>query len=77
MDRVSDPNINVSQENKREIKERRGRKMATQLQPTPILYGKNAEAVLKQIEKKPTEEERKKLEEERAVYAKIKKRGLR
>jgi hypothetical protein len=29
-----------------------GRKMATQLQPTPILYGKDADAVLEQIKKK-------------------------
>lgn len=50
--------------------------MATQLQPTPTLYGKDAIAVIEQIKKKPTEEQRKALEERRAFFAKIKKRGL-
>lgn len=54
-----------------------GRKMATQLQPTPTLYGKDAEAVLEQIRKKPTKEQKKRSEERKAFFAAIKKKGLR
>lgn len=53
------------------------RKMATQLQPTPTLYGKDAEAVLEQIRKKPTKEQKKRSEERKAFFAAIKKKGLR
>ena len=56
---------------------RGGRKMATQLQPTPTLYGKDAEAVLEQIRKKPTKEQKRKVEERKAFFAAIKKKGLR
>lgn len=54
-----------------------GLKMATQLQPTPTLYGKDAIAVIEQIKKKPTEEQKEAIEKRRAFYAKVKKRGLR
>lgn len=54
-----------------------GRRMATQLQPTPTLYGKDAQAVLEQISKKPTEEQKKVAEQRRAFFAKIRKKGLR
>lgn len=58
-------------------KDKGGRKMATQIQPTPILYGKDAEAVLEQIRKKPTKEQKRKAEERKAFFATIKKKGLR
>jgi len=58
-------------------KDKGGRKMATQLQPTPTLYGKDAEAVLEQISKKPTKEQKRKAEERKAFFAAIKKKGLR
>lgn len=48
----------------------------TQLQPTPTLYGKDAIAVMEQIKKKPTEEQKEAIEKRRALYARIKKRGL-
>jgi len=51
--------------------------LTTQLQPTPTLYGKDAEEVLKQIYRKPTKEERDRAEKRRAMFSKIKKRGLR
>jgi hypothetical protein len=38
-------------------RKRRGIKMATQLAETPTLYGKDAEAVLKQIESKPNKQQ--------------------
>ena len=53
-----------------------GRKMATQLQPTPVLFGKDADDVLKQIEKKPTPEQIRKAEERNAYFKNIKKKGL-
>ena len=57
-------------------KRKEGRKMATQLQPTPVLYGKDADAVLKQIEKKPTPEQIRKAEERNIYFKSIKKKGL-
>ncbi|MCL6477056.1 MAG: hypothetical protein K6T65_01445 [Peptococcaceae bacterium] len=53
-----------------------GLKMATQLQPTPTLYGKDALAVLEEIKKKPTEDQLKAIEQRRALFAKIKKRSI-
>ena len=53
------------------------KKLTTQLQPTPTLYGKDAEEVLKQIYSKPTIEDREKAEKRRAMFSKIKKKGLR
>lgn len=53
-----------------------GRRMATQLQPTPTLYGKDAKAVLKQIEKKPTNEQIRKCQKRKEFFDNIKKRGL-
>jgi len=53
------------------------KRLTTQLQPTPTLYGKDAEEVLKQIYRKPTKEERDRAEKRRAMFSKIKKRGLR
>lgn len=50
--------------------------MATQLQPTPTLYGKDALEVLKQIEKKPSEDKLKKVNARVQFFSKIKKRGL-
>lgn len=57
-------------------KRKEGRKMATQLQPTPVLYGKDADAVLKQIEKKPTPEQIRKAEKRNIYFKSIKKKGL-
>lgn len=50
--------------------------MATQLQPTPILYGKDAQAVIDQIKKRPTDEQKRKAAKRRAFFAQIEKRGL-
>lgn len=61
----------------KESQEKGWRKMATQLQPTPTLYGKDAQAVLEQIKKKPTREQKRMAEERRAFFARIKKEGLR
>jgi hypothetical protein len=40
---------------------RRRRKMATQMQATPTLYGEDAKAVLDEVLRKPTKEQREKL----------------
>jgi len=61
----------------REKKIRRLSKVATtQLQATPTLYGKDARAVLEQLDKELTPEQKKKLEKEREFFDSIKKRGL-
>ena len=51
--------------------------MATQLQPTPTLYGKDAEVVLNDIKKKPSTEQKTKAKQRKAFFAKIEKKGLR
>lgn len=53
-----------------------GRKMATQLQPTPTLYGKDAEAVIDQIKKKPTPDQLRRARERSDFFKEIKKKGL-
>lgn len=53
------------------------RKMATQLQPTPTLYGRDAKEVLEQIKRKPTRDEKRAAEERKIFFARIKKKGLR
>ena len=50
--------------------------MPTEMQKTPTLYGKDAQDVLDQIKKKPTAEQKKKAEECREIYNKIKKEGF-
>ncbi len=50
--------------------------MATQMQPTPKLYGKDAEAVLRQIEKKPTREQLRKAKERSKYFAQIEKKNF-
>jgi hypothetical protein len=50
--------------------------MPTQLQDTPTLYGKDAEAVLEQLKKKPTEEQLRKAEKRRLFFEKIAKRNV-
>lgn len=52
------------------------RKMATQLAPTPTLYGKDAEDVWKQIQKKPTEEQLQKAQARSEFFKQVKKKGL-
>lgn len=51
--------------------------MATQMQATPVLYGKDAEAVLEQIKKKPSAKQREKAKQRREFFKNIEKRGLR
>jgi isochorismate synthase EntC len=51
-------------------------KMVTQLQPTPTLYGEDAKAVLQQIQKAQTPEQKIKAEERRKYFQQIRKRGL-
>lgn len=48
----------------------------TQLQVIPALYGEDARAVIEQIKKKPTEEQKEAIKNRRALYAKVKKRRL-
>lgn len=50
--------------------------MATQMQPTPTLYGKDAREVCKQIEKKPTKEQLRKAKERSDYYAQIRKKNF-
>ncbi len=57
-------------------KKKEERKMATQLSPTPTLYGKDAENVIKQIEKKPTEEQLQKAKERSEYFKEVEKKGL-
>lgn len=53
-------------------------KMATQIAPTPTLYGSDAEEVLKQIEKAPTNDQIKELKNKlKKKFEGIEKRGLR
>lgn len=49
----------------------------TQLQPTPTLYGRDAEAVLEQIKRKLDIGKLKRIEERKRFFAGIKKKGLR
>ena len=58
------------------ISKKGGVKMATQLQPTPTLYGKDAEAVLKQLQKKPTPEQIRRAKERSEFFKQINKKGL-
>jgi hypothetical protein len=53
-----------------------GKKMATQMAPTPTLYGKDAEDVWKQIQKKPTEEQLQKARVRSEFFRQIKKKGM-
>jgi len=50
--------------------------MATQLQPTPMLYGKDTQAVLDQIKKRPTKEQLRKAKERNEFFKQIEKKGL-
>lgn len=60
-----------------EVDTRKGElKMATQLQPTPTLYGKDAEAVFEELKKKPMPEQIKKSLERAEHFKNIKKKGL-
>ncbi len=52
------------------------RRMATQLQATPTLYGRDAEEVRKQLEKKPTEKSKEKARRRKALFEGVGKRGL-
>jgi len=57
-------------------KKREERKMATQLSPTPRLYGKDAESVLKQIQQKPTTEQLQKAKARSEYFKEVEKKGL-
>ena len=57
-------------------RKRDDKKMATQLAPTPTLYGKDAEDVWKQIQKKPTEEQLRKAQARSEFFKQVKKKGL-
>ncbi|WP_347490111.1 hypothetical protein ABDB91_02765 [Desulfoscipio sp. XC116] len=50
--------------------------MATQLQPTPVLYGKDANDVLEQIKKKPTSEQIRRAQKRNEFFKSIRKKGL-
>lgn len=57
-------------------KRRGNRIMATQLQPTPILKGNDAKAVIRELNRQPSPAELRKMEERKEFFAGIKKRGL-
>ncbi|MGD0622045.1 MAG: hypothetical protein ABSA82_06245 [Thermacetogeniaceae bacterium] len=57
-------------------KKREEKKMATQISPTPTLYGKDAENVHKQIQKKPTDEQLQKAKERSEYFKQVEKKGL-
>ena len=53
--KLADGGAGMGKDKKKTVPEKReGKKMATQLAPTPTLYGKDAEEVWRQIQKKPT-----------------------
>ncbi|MHB1626876.1 MAG: hypothetical protein ACYCVB_00665 [Bacilli bacterium] len=51
--------------------------MATQLQATPVLHGRDAKAVMEEMVKKPTKEQIKMALERKKKFEGIGKRGLR
>jgi hypothetical protein len=56
----------------------RGRSaMATQMQPTPVLKGRDASAVIRELEKKPSTTQMRRVEERKDFFSNIGKRGLR
>ncbi len=50
--------------------------MATQMQPTPILRGKDAQAVIEQLKRKPTPEQIQAAEKRSELFKGVKKKGL-
>lgn len=46
------------------------------MQATPTLYGKDAEAVLREIEKEPTKEQIRKAGKRAAYFAQVRKKNL-
>ncbi|MDI6711116.1 MAG: hypothetical protein QME76_10645 [Bacillota bacterium] len=50
--------------------------MATQLQPTPTLYGKDAEKVLEQVRMKPTQEQLQRARKRSEYFERIKKKNF-
>lgn len=50
--------------------------MVAQIQATPTLRGKDAELLIRDAERKPTQREIEKMEERRKFFGKIGKRGL-
>lgn len=55
---------------------RREKTMVAQIQATPTLRGKDAELLIRDAERKPTQREIEKMEERRKFFGKIGKRGL-
>ena len=55
---------------------RRENSMVAQIQATPTLRGKDAELLIRDAERKPTQREIEKMEERRKFFGKIGKRGL-
>ena len=75
--KLADGGAGMGKDKKKTVPEKReGKKMATQLAPTPTLYGKDAEEVWKQIQKKPTEEQLLKARARSEFFKQIKKKGL-
>jgi hypothetical protein len=66
----------MEKRDKPEKNQKGGRKMTTQLQPTPVLHGEDADAVLEQIKRKPTPEQIKKAKKRNEYFKNIKKKGL-
>jgi len=53
------------------------KRLITQLQPTPTLYGQDAKDVIRQIYKKQNKEDKEKAEIRKSMFARVKKKGLR
>lgn len=61
---------------KEDDKKRRRSKMATQIQATPTLYGKDARVILDEINRTPSKEQRKQLRDNyRKMFAGVKTKG--
>lgn len=56
---------------------RRGKKMATQMQATPILYGNDAKKVMEEVNKKPSKEQYQQLKSNyRKVFEGVRTKGF-
>ncbi|MGE5396056.1 MAG: hypothetical protein ACM3MK_00820 [Chitinophagales bacterium] len=51
-------------------------KMATQIAPTPVLYGKDAEAVFKELQEPPSQNKIEEAKKRSKFFKKIRKKGL-
>jgi hypothetical protein len=57
------------------LKKRRGRKMATQLAPTPTVYGEEAKKILESARKSPSEKAKKNGQKLVDYFSRFEKKG--